>query len=485
MEIETMESESDDSRLEQDREELFRLVWSMPCEQVAAKLGISGAALTKQCAKLGIPKPPRGYWARFKGNPDRPISPMTAYQKVLEAQLHQRSIPPGLHLSERKKELFERAAETVLNQNPQLGQFEFKGSMLTHIEPSLASAVLTMAIKRFEEFLPNTPFVSARQVAAGLLDVLLPLVSKNVLVFPKSEKYSHRTENDFVVVRVSEELLRHLANANRLVGDLQLAFSAIPLNSSEYCQSVRYIFSPKSYWIAKADLCVSGTHAWLRIEQQSPAEVYETDQVPIDHLGPLSFLPERQRNTHIDPEVRIHREDWDLLQILLEAEDMHTLASSVVYDLLASDLHQKLARAMKIWWPSEQFQALQLLQDGLASAEEKIEQWESELEVAKQRVCEKILGVRRGDILQVMQQGKPGRIQVERLDVFKYEHNVTFMAHGKLFRKDGMVGKRNETLYLSVPTSVARQLTGYKEPPPSSPQQTPRTYPYWKWNWGR
>ncbi len=480
-----MQSESDDSRLAQDREDLFHLVWSMPSEQVAANLGISGPALTKRCTKLGIPKPPRGYWARFKGNPDRPIPPMTAYMDVVRARLKQKTIHPGLHLSERKKELFEKAAQTVLGQNSELGRFEFKGSMLTQIEPPLASAVLTTAIKRFEEFLPNTPFVSARQVAAGLLDALLPLVAKHVLVFPKSEKYSHRTENEFVVVRVSEELLRHLANAKRLVDELQLAYSAIPLNKSEYCQSVRYIFSPKSYWIAKADLCVSGAHAWLRIEQQSPAEVYETDQVPIDHLGPLSFLPERQRTTHIDPEVRIYREDWNLLQTLLEAEDMHTLSSSVVYDLLDSDLHQKLARAMKIWWPSEQFQALQLLQDGLASAEQKIEQWESELEVAKQRVCEKILGVRRGDILQVMQQGKPGRIQVERLDVFKYEHNVTFMAHGKLFRKDGMIGKRNETLYLSVPRSVARQLTGYKEPPPSSPQQAPRTYPYWKWNWRR
>lgn len=480
-----MDSGSDDRELDEEREELFFLVWSMPSWQAAEKLGVSAAALRKRCSKLGIPRPPRGYWTRFNGNEDRPAPPVTAYLDVLRGQLNQKVIRPGLHLSERKKELFEKAAQTVLGQNSELGQFEFKGSMLTQIEPPLASAVLTTAIKRFEEFLPNTPFVSARQVAAGLLDALLPLVAKHVLVFPKSEKYSHRSENDFVVVRVSEELLRHLGNAKRFVDELQLAFSAIPLNSSEYCQSVRYIFSPKSYWIAKADLCVSGTHAWLRIEQQSPAEIYETDQVPIDHLGPLSFLPERQRTTHIDPEVRIYREDWDLLQILLDAEDMHTLASSVVYDLLDSNLQQKLARAMKIWWPSEQFQALQLLQDGLASAEEKIEQWESELEVAKQRVCEKILGARRGDILQVMQQGKPGRIQVERLDVFKYEHNVTFMAHGKLFRKDGMVGKRSETLYLSVPTSVARQLTGYKEPPPSSPQQAPRTYPYWKWSWRR
>ncbi len=124
-----MESESDDSSLEHEREELFHLVWSMPSERVAAKLGISGAALSKRCKKLGIPKPPRGYWARFKGNPDRPIPPMTAFQDMLAARLHQKkSIQPGLHLSERKQELFKKAAATVLTQNPQLKRFEFKGS---------------------------------------------------------------------------------------------------------------------------------------------------------------------------------------------------------------------------------------------------------------------------------------------------------------------------------------------------------------------
>lgn len=477
-----MQSESDDSRLERDREELFHLVWSMPSEQVAAKLGISGPALTKRCTKLGIPKPPRGYWARFKGNPDRPIPPMTVYMDVVRSRIKQKTIHPGLHLSERKKELFERAAETILNQNPQLGRFEFKGSMLTQIEPSLASAVLTTAVTHFEEFLPQTPFVAARQIAAGLLDALLPLAAKNVLIFPKPEKYSYRPENEFVVVRVSEELLRHLANANRLVGELQLAFSAIPLNSSEYCQSVRYIFSPKSSWIAKAHLCVSGTHAWLRIEQQSPTDIYETDQVPIDHLGPLSFVPEQQRYTHTDPEVRIYGEDWDLLQTLLEAEDMLTFGSSVVYDLLDADLHLKLGRAMKVWWPSEQFQALQVLQSGLQSAEQRIDQWESELAVAKQRLCEKMLCIRPGDILQVIQLEKPGRIQVEKLDVFKCDHEITFMAHGKLFRKDGVIGKRNETLYLSLPTTIAHQLTGFKEPLRIPPQQGQRVFPFWKWS---
>ncbi|GAA5441787.1 hypothetical protein Dcae01_03328 [Deinococcus caeni] len=46
------------------REDLYELVWARPSEQVAAELGVSGAALAKRCAALNVPKPPRGYWAR-------------------------------------------------------------------------------------------------------------------------------------------------------------------------------------------------------------------------------------------------------------------------------------------------------------------------------------------------------------------------------------------------------------------------------------
>ena len=71
-----MASDKIDEEQPNSREELFRLVWTMPSEQVAAHLGISGVALGKRCAKLGVPKPPRGYWARYRNRADRPIPPL-------------------------------------------------------------------------------------------------------------------------------------------------------------------------------------------------------------------------------------------------------------------------------------------------------------------------------------------------------------------------------------------------------------------------
>lgn len=48
------------------KEELSNLVWSMPTTEVASKFGVSDKAIEKLCNKLGVKKPPRGYWAKVK-----------------------------------------------------------------------------------------------------------------------------------------------------------------------------------------------------------------------------------------------------------------------------------------------------------------------------------------------------------------------------------------------------------------------------------
>ena len=47
-------------------EELRDLVWSIPTVKVGKMLGVSDVAISKRCKKLGVDKPPRGYWAKVK-----------------------------------------------------------------------------------------------------------------------------------------------------------------------------------------------------------------------------------------------------------------------------------------------------------------------------------------------------------------------------------------------------------------------------------
>lgn len=59
------------------RKELYDRVWSEPVTKVAESWGMSDNGLRKQCRRLKIPLPPRGYWAKVRAGkkPRRPRLP--------------------------------------------------------------------------------------------------------------------------------------------------------------------------------------------------------------------------------------------------------------------------------------------------------------------------------------------------------------------------------------------------------------------------
>ena len=46
------------------RDELYAQVWATPMSRLAREYGVSGKGVAKICDRLGVPYPPRGYWAR-------------------------------------------------------------------------------------------------------------------------------------------------------------------------------------------------------------------------------------------------------------------------------------------------------------------------------------------------------------------------------------------------------------------------------------
>ncbi|BAY88714.1 MULTISPECIES: hypothetical protein [unclassified Tolypothrix] len=40
------------------------MIWETSVLEVSHKFGVSDVAVAKWCKKYGIPKPPRGYWAK-------------------------------------------------------------------------------------------------------------------------------------------------------------------------------------------------------------------------------------------------------------------------------------------------------------------------------------------------------------------------------------------------------------------------------------
>ena len=66
------------------REKLYEMVWATPMQKLGAEIGISDVALAKKCKKLGIPTPPRGYWARLAAG-QHPKIPSLAARKPDQA----------------------------------------------------------------------------------------------------------------------------------------------------------------------------------------------------------------------------------------------------------------------------------------------------------------------------------------------------------------------------------------------------------------
>lgn len=50
------------------KEELQEMVWKMPTTDVAKYYRVSDVAVAKRCKKLGVNKPPRGYWQKLAAN---------------------------------------------------------------------------------------------------------------------------------------------------------------------------------------------------------------------------------------------------------------------------------------------------------------------------------------------------------------------------------------------------------------------------------
>lgn len=51
---------------EAEKLKLQKEVWLVPTSVLASQYGVSDKALEKRCKKLGIEKPPRGYWAKIE-----------------------------------------------------------------------------------------------------------------------------------------------------------------------------------------------------------------------------------------------------------------------------------------------------------------------------------------------------------------------------------------------------------------------------------
>lgn len=76
------------TRVTYTREQLYEAVWSTPVTKLAAELGISDVGLAKTCRRLGVPRPPLGYWAQIEAGKKLQKEPLPEAKSGQESIVH-------------------------------------------------------------------------------------------------------------------------------------------------------------------------------------------------------------------------------------------------------------------------------------------------------------------------------------------------------------------------------------------------------------
>jgi hypothetical protein len=131
------------------REELFALVWEKPTQELAKDFGVSDVAIAKLCARLQVPKPPRGYWARVKSGQTLRRPPLAAFREEVDRKRREtvRAKSAGL-LSKLQQQFYQAALSDLKRQGIGVDQAELRTGRLPDLDADIASQILLLIQSR-------------------------------------------------------------------------------------------------------------------------------------------------------------------------------------------------------------------------------------------------------------------------------------------------------------------------------------------------
>ncbi len=458
---------------EPTREELFLLVWERPTRDVARELGISDVALGKRCKKLQVPKPPPGYWAKVKAGkrPRKPI--LTEFSEQLierqKARARRQQVRRGwVGLSPLQADIFQRAVDELLAAGIDLGEMEITQSGARALDGDIATQILLLTQRRYVKWLKDRS--SSDQIAhpsirsiQALVSKLLPLAKAHVLLLEKKpEKHNrHSDRGPKVIIRITPEFIQQVANLHRVVAENNLSHAVWDLSPFEHAWIVQYHHDYDRYARARSQLCVSLDTLWVvcRVKHswdEDSEETLETSEIPLGHIAPIELVARADVVLPAAlelPRLRISKKRIDAFMNLNQA---HDILSSAVYKREYPVPDDHLILLEKIFLGSESRGPLTAAKETLRKLEDDMENWELAMEAERQAICEQALGLAIGDTLLTESRSKPVRLKIEQMTVFACDGKLTFHIAGKRYRKDGLLGKRDESVYLHTESKFSQ-----------------------------
>ena len=425
---------------------------------MARELGVSDVAIAKLCARRQVPKPPRGYWARVQSGqtPKRP--PLAAFREEVDRKRREtaRAKTTG-SLSKLQQQFYEAALKELAARGVDLGGSGTRGARLPVLHPDLAAQILLLIQNRGPHWVMEGRVAanwshSVQSSATSLVGKLLPLARPQLLIFESDREPSRYTANGpAVFVRLTAHLQERIASLVRIVRDQKLDHVVMPLMAADHAWSARYLYAPAAHAFLDSTLCVSATEVWVQSARRAwrdedPPERVATGRLKLRDIMPIDYMPVRE--IELPPSVsratvKPYRER---LEGLLEADRVYEMISHATYAIERQVPDDKLLLADRIWFGRER--PFRSAREALARIEDELADWETELEAERSALAQSILGIEIEDIVAAENRGRFLRLSVTGVTLYASDKGATFIISGTRFRKDGTLGKLQDTLNL-------------------------------------
>lgn len=450
---------------EPSREELFAMVWERPSTEVARDLGISDVALTKLCRRLQVPKPSPGYWAKVRAGKEVRRPPLEAFQAErswhIRKRLKRDRVVGSIHLPPRQREYFLRALEELDRVHVDTSDCEVGPDSVRKLDGNLAAQILILSQNRYPRWVAERTEsyqhqAAARRTLAGLVKKLLPLARGQILIFQREALHARRADSGLAVaVRLSPELQLRIAHLCVIARENRLSYVAAKLGKGVHAWDVRHAYDPRSFQSVETEMCVSAHDVWLRcsirIRWTEEYEHYEMQRFPLSDVVPVDLLPTEEIRLPPLASRTSLRPYADRLKAIRDSQNALDILEVAAAQTEMAVPDENLALADRLFMSQGGEGPFVKARQAWRHLDEHLERWAETLRAEESELCRDVLGVEAGDIVVAESAGKMERIRVDDTDVIVREDEVTFYLHGRRFRKDGTIGKRTESLFVSCP----------------------------------
>lgn len=161
---------------------------------------------------------------------------------------------------------------------------------------------------------------------------------------------------------------------------------------------------------------------------------------------PVDLMPSRE--VELSPTIsRVAVAPYrDRLRAFLDTQRVHEMMVNAAYAMEQEVPDEMLTLAERIWFGKER--PFLSAREAWRRLKQQLEQWDIELEAEQSTLARSILGVETGDIVTAQEDGRILRISVKDVSLYADDKHVTFLISGRRFRKDGTIGKVEDTVRL-------------------------------------